>query len=93
MRCSTGCEWASGEKSGSGEEWSEVTRVIGGREGGTSDVVDVGGWVSGDETASGVNGEFALASGEGCCCCSPAGDAGLDGPRRWKRKCDSMVKV
>ncbi|KAJ3494128.1 hypothetical protein NLG97_g4277 [Lecanicillium saksenae] len=64
---------------------------MGGSVGGTSDVVEFGGSVSGDETASGVNGEFALLSGEGCV--SPAGDAGFDGPRRWKRKCDSIFCV
>ncbi len=63
---------------------------MGGSVGGTRDVVEVGGSVSGDETASGVNGEFVLLNGEGCW--SPAGEAGLEGPpRRWKRRCDSIL--
>ncbi len=90
MRFSKDGTRASEEKSGRGGDWSEVTRVMGGSVGATSDVVEFGGSVSGDETPSGVKGELALLSGEGCCW-SPAGDAGLDGPpRRWKRKCDSI---
>lgn len=65
--------------------------MMGGSVGGTRDVAEVGGCVSGDETASGVKGELALLNGEGCW--SPAGDAGLDGPRRWKRRCDSIFGV
>lgn len=65
--------------------------MIGGRVGAASEVVEFGGSVSGDETASGVKGELALLDGEGCCGWSEAGDAGLGGPRRWKRKCDSIT--
>ena len=82
--------WGKKVESGSGE----VTRVMGGRDGGIWEEVGDEGPVPGRGEAPRIGCAYSFAAvdshevGE---VWSGKGDVGLDGPRRWKRRWDNIM--